>query len=187
MRTVLDEQRPNQGAGIRFLTETIISPSLGAQMNELLRALPQAKWHQYEPANRDNARAGAVVAFGQPVNTTYRFDLAQRVLSIDSDFLAAMPGTLRYAREFYARRRVTEKNREMNRLYVIESTPSNTGACADHAWAVKPSRDGSDRAARWRAASLRNRSLRAETEAGLRHGSIRWFAICSNIRARVSC
>jgi len=139
MRTVLDEQRSSQGAGIRFLTEPIISPSLGAQMNELLRALPQAKWHQYEPANRDNSRAGAVMAFGQPVNTTYRFDLAQRVLSIDCDFLAAMPGTLRYARDFYARRRVTENNREMNRLYVIEPTPSNTGACADHAWAVKPS------------------------------------------------
>ncbi len=139
MRTVLDEQRPKQGAGIRFLTESIISPSLGTQMNDLLRSLPQAKWYQYEPANHDNTRAGAVMAFGQPVNTTYRFDLAQRVLSIDADFLSAMPGTLRYAREFYARRRVTETNRDMNRLYVIEPTPSNTGACADHAWTVKPS------------------------------------------------
>ena len=86
-------------------------------MNELLRAFPQAKWHQYEPANGDNRRAGAVMAFGQPVNTTYRFDLAQRVLSIDADFLSAMPGTLRYARDFFARRRITETNREMNRLF----------------------------------------------------------------------
>ena len=139
MRSALDEQRPKQGQGLRFLTETIISPSLGAQMNELLRAFPQAKWHQYEPANRDNARAGAAMVFGQPVNTTYRFDLAQRVLSIDCDFLSAMPGTLRYAREFFARRRVSEANREMNRLYVIESTPSNTGAVADHTWTVRPS------------------------------------------------
>jgi MoCo/4Fe-4S cofactor protein with predicted Tat translocation signal len=139
MRSALDEQRPKQGSGLRFLTESIISPSLGAQMNELLRAFPQARWHQWEPANRDNARQGAVMAFGQPVNTTYRFDLAQRVLSIDSDVLSGMPGTLRYAREFFGRRRVTEANREMNRLYVIESTPSNTGACADHAWTMKPS------------------------------------------------
>src|SRR5918996_4707412 len=112
MRSILDEQRPKQGAGIRFLTETIVSPSLGAQMQELRTALPQAKWHQYEPANRDNARAGAMAAFGQPVNTTYRFDLAQRVLSLDCDFLSGMPGTLRYAREFMARRRLTENNRE---------------------------------------------------------------------------
>src|SRR6185369_3527399 len=140
MRSALDEQRSKQGGGVRFLTESIISPSLGAQMNELRAALPQAKWHQYEPANRDNARAGAVMALGQPVNTTYRFDLAQRVLSLDCDFLSPIfPGYVRYSREFIARRRVTEANREMNRLYVVETTPSNTGAIADHVWEVKPS------------------------------------------------
>src|SRR4026209_996122 len=100
MRSTLDEQRPKQGAGIRFLTETITSPSLGAQMRELLTAFPQAKWHQREPVNRDNARNGAMMAFGQPVNVTYKFDLAQRVLSLDADFLSAKPGYVRYAREF---------------------------------------------------------------------------------------
>jgi molybdopterin-containing oxidoreductase family iron-sulfur binding subunit len=140
MRSVVDVQRPKQGAGIRFLTESIISPTLGAQMQELLTAFPQAKWHQYEPANRDNARAGAIAAFGQPVNTIYRFDLAERILSLDCDFLSpSFPGHLRYSREFISRRRITETNKEMNRLYVIETTPSNTGAMADHTWTVKPS------------------------------------------------
>ena len=140
IRSAIDAQRAKQGAGIRFLTESIISPSLGAQMKEVLTAFPQAKWHQYEPVNRDNTRAGAVMALGQPANATYRFDLAQRILSLDCDFLApTFPGYLRYSREFMARRRVTENNREMNRLYVVETTPSNTGALADHAWEVKPS------------------------------------------------
>jgi len=139
MRTTLDEQRPKQGAGIRFLTEPITSPSLGAQMKELLQAFPQAKWHQYEPANRDNARAGAELALGQPVNITYRFDLADRVLSLDCDFLSCFPGSLRYARDFAAKRHVTHEKKEMSRLYVIETTPSNTGAKADHQWCVKPS------------------------------------------------
>src|SRR6185436_8213682 len=140
MRSMLDEQRPKQGAGIRFLTESIISPTFGALMKEVQTTLPQAKWHQYEPANRDNARAGAVRAFGQAVNTTYRFDLAQRILSLDCDFLApTIPGYLRYSRDFMARRRITETNKEMNRLYVVETTPSNTGAIADHTWEVKPS------------------------------------------------
>src|SRR6185369_6536566 len=77
---------------------------------------------------------------GQPVNTTYRSDLAQRVLSLDCDFLSPIfPGYVRYSREFIARRRVTEANREMNRLYVVATTPSNTGAIADHVWEVKPS------------------------------------------------
>src|SRR6185295_998527 len=140
MRSILDVQRPKQGAGIRFLSESIVSPTLGAQIQELRTALPQAKWHQYEPANRDNAHNGALAAFGQPVNTTYRFDLAQRVLSLDCDFLSpTFPGYVRYSREFIARRRITETNQEMNRLYVVETTPSNTGAMGDHAWEVKPS------------------------------------------------
>jgi molybdopterin-containing oxidoreductase family iron-sulfur binding subunit len=77
--------------------------------------------------------------WASPVNTIYKFDLAERVLSLDCDFLSAFPGYLRYARDFMTRRRVTESNKDMNRLYVIETTPSNTGAKADHTWIVKPS------------------------------------------------
>src|SRR5256886_4647442 len=139
IRTALDEQRPRQGAGLRFLTETITSPTLAAQLKGILTEFPQAKWHQYEPANNDNARAGAVMAFGQPVNTIYDFSKADRILSLDADFLSAMPGMLRYARDFAARRRVTEGKKEMSRLYVIETTPTTTGASADHRFSAKPS------------------------------------------------
>ncbi|HKY30489.1 MAG TPA: TAT-variant-translocated molybdopterin oxidoreductase [Pyrinomonadaceae bacterium] len=139
MRTALDVQRGKQGAGIRFLTETVTSPTLGAQLKGILTEFPQAKWHQYEPVNRDNARAGAMMALGQPVNTTYDFSKAERILALDSDFLSARPGYLRYARDYAARRRVTGDRHEMNRLYVIETTASITGANADHRWAVRPS------------------------------------------------
>src|SRR5258706_8507139 len=108
IRTALDEQRPKQGAGIRFLTETVTSPTLAAQLKAILTEFPQAKWHQYEPANNDNARAGAMMALGQPLNTVYDFSKAERILSLDADFLPALPGTLRYARDFAARRRITE-------------------------------------------------------------------------------
>jgi MoCo/4Fe-4S cofactor protein with predicted Tat translocation signal len=130
--------RAKQGAGLRFLTETVTSPTLAAQIKGILAEFPQAKWHQYEPVNRDNARAGAVMAFGQPVNTIYDFSKAERILSLDADFLSALPGTLRYAREFAARRRITEGKKEMSRLYVIESTPTTTGASADHRFSLKP-------------------------------------------------
>ncbi len=139
MRTALDVQRAKQGAGIRFLTETVTSPTLGAQLKAILTDFPQAKWHQYEPVNRDNARAGAIMAFGQPVNTTYDFSKAERILSLDSDFLSAAPGTLRYARDFAARRRITNGKSDMSRLYAIESTPTMTGANADHRLAIRPS------------------------------------------------
>src|SRR5207245_4001913 len=105
-----DGLKAKRGAGLRFLTETITSPSLAAQMKQIVTDFPEAKWHQYEPVNRDNARAGAVMAFGQPVNTTYDFSKADRILSVGSAFLSVMPGTLRYARDYAAKRRAVAQN-----------------------------------------------------------------------------
>src|SRR6266852_5943768 len=133
-----DGLKAKKGAGLRFLTETITSPTLAAQMKSILTEFPEATWHQYEPVNHDNARAGAIMAFGQPVNTIYDFSKADRILSLGSDFLSAMPGSLRYARDYAAKRRISGDKTEMNRLYVIESTPTITGANADHRWSVKP-------------------------------------------------
>jgi MoCo/4Fe-4S cofactor protein with predicted Tat translocation signal len=142
-----DGLKAKKGAGLRFLTETITSPTLAAQMKAILMDFPEAKWHQYEPVNRDNTRAGAVMAFGQPVNTIYDFSKAERILSLGSDFLSAMPGTLRYARDYAAKRRITGEQAEMSRLYVVESTPTTTGANADHRFSVRPSQiEGATRA-----------------------------------------
>ena len=44
----MSNKRTLKGAGMRILTKTITSPTLGAQMRELLAQLPEAIWHQYE-------------------------------------------------------------------------------------------------------------------------------------------
>ncbi len=132
IRKVLDKQRPSQGAGLRVLTETVTSPTLFHQLQGFLKEFPKARWHQYEPVNRDNILAGARLAFGQAVNTYYDFKNADVILSLDADFLSCGPGHLRYVRDFTARRRVGAEKKEMNRLYVVECTPTNTGAKADH-------------------------------------------------------
>jgi molybdopterin-containing oxidoreductase family iron-sulfur binding subunit len=139
IRKALDEQKGKQGAGLRFLTETVTSPTLGNQLKAILAEYPNARWYQYEPAARDNARMGAMLAFGQPVNTLYRFDVAERVLSLDADFLTCGAGAVRYVRDFISKRRVDESKTAMNRLYAIESTPTLTGAKADHRLALPPS------------------------------------------------
>jgi len=134
----LEAQRAKAGAGLRILTETITSPSLAHQLQTLLDAFPAAKWYQYEPVNRDQVYAGAKLAYGEFLETQYRFDKAEVVLSLDADFMSDMPGSLRYAREFMNKRRVADEAK-MNRLYVIESTPTLTGTVADHRLAMKPS------------------------------------------------
>ena len=139
IRPLVTAQRGLQGAGLRILTETVVSPTLADQLQKLLTALPRAKWHQYDGAGRGNANEGARLALGQYVNTIYQFDKADVVLSLDADFLSCGPGNLRYARDFISRRRLLEGQTEMNRLYVVESQLTSTGAKADNRLAVRPS------------------------------------------------
>jgi MoCo/4Fe-4S cofactor protein with predicted Tat translocation signal len=139
MTRALDEQRRQEGRGLRILTETVISPTLAHQLQELLGRFPKAKWHQYEPVNHSNAWEGARLAFGTYVEPQYRFDEAAVILSLDADFLSCEPGSVRYAHDFALRRRVWQGQTTMNRLYVVESTHSTTGAMADHRLALRPS------------------------------------------------
>ena len=126
------------GAGFRILTGTITSPTLADQLQGILKLYPQAKWHQWESAIGDGVREGGKLAFGRYVNTVYRPERAEVILSLDSDFLASGPGHIRYMRQFYRRRKldtdpgVERVGGEMNRLYVVEPTPTVTGSSADH-------------------------------------------------------
>ncbi len=137
----LAAQKGLGGAGIRILTQTISSPTLADQLRAFLKTYPQAKWHVYEPVNRDNVLEGAKLAFGQPVETQYKLENADVIVSLDADFLyAGFPGNTRYIRDFAKRR---NPDAPMSRFYAIESTPSSTGAKADHrlpvrAWQVEP-------------------------------------------------
>jgi MoCo/4Fe-4S cofactor protein with predicted Tat translocation signal len=141
-----------QGTRVRFLTETITSPSLAAQLGELLERFPNGQWHVYDPVGFDNVRAGAELAFGEPVNTVYNFAEADVILSLDADFLGKGPAQLRYTRDFTDRRRVAvqevaDEDLTMSRLYVVESTLTITGTSADHHYTVRPSQiDGFARA-----------------------------------------
>jgi len=138
IRAALAAQQPLGGAGLRILTESINSPTLAAQIRDLLARYPSMRWHQWDPASRENARAGSKLAFGEYVDAQYRFEQADVILSLDADFLGCGPGSLRYARDFAARRRPEQADR-MNRLYAIESMPTSTGARADHRLPARPS------------------------------------------------
>ncbi|HEX7956430.1 MAG TPA: hypothetical protein VF508_05790, partial [Pyrinomonadaceae bacterium] len=138
--TALEGQRAKQGAGLRFLTETVTSPTVGAQMRDILRRFPGARWYQWEPAGGNNGSLGIRQATGGFATPIYNFAAADRVVSLDSNFLECGPGALRYARDFASRRRAVDGDaREICRLYAFETTPSNTGYFADHRVSLRPS------------------------------------------------
>jgi molybdopterin-containing oxidoreductase family iron-sulfur binding subunit len=132
MRTVMTGQQGKQGAGFRILTETVASPTLAAQIQDILTRMPLAKWHQWEPAGRHTAREGSRIAFGEYVDPQYAVEKANVILSLDADFLCSGPGGVRHARAFASRRRLEGDVSTLNRLYAVESTPTNTGTKADH-------------------------------------------------------
>ena len=141
------EIKAANGSGFRILTGTITSPLVAEQLQNLLKLYPQAKWHQWEPAVGDGASEGSKLAFGRYVNTVYRPERAEVIVSLDSDFLASGPGHVRYQKEFYRRRKldqsaVDRSGGEMNRLYVVEPMPTVTGSSADHRLPLRPSEVG---------------------------------------------
>ena len=128
------------GQGIYFLSETITSPTLAAQWKQVQTAFPDAKLVQWDPVNQDASRAASKAAFGSYTDAQYKLEAADLIVSLDADFLGgiAHPGFLPLAAG-YAERHAYEEGKTMNRLYVIESTPTVTGFKAEHRLALKPS------------------------------------------------
>ncbi len=114
-----EKYKSNGGAGLHILTRHETSPTFLDQISRLLRKFPEAQWHEYEPlaANLPTAQ--------------YDFEKADVIVSLGADFLSE----LRYARAFAKKR---QPNESMNRLYVIESTPTLTGAMGDHRLSMRP-------------------------------------------------
>jgi molybdopterin-containing oxidoreductase family iron-sulfur binding subunit len=135
--SAVQQARATQGAGLTILTESITSPTQLDLLAEIRRQLPRAKWHSYEPINADNSREGVRLATGRDLHSVYHFDRADIIVSLDCDFLLEEPNRVAYAREFISGRKLTEGQQRMNRLYVAESTPSITGAMADHRLGMK--------------------------------------------------
>ena len=148
---VLDAAKASDGEGIHLVLRPHSSPVLKGLVEDLISGqAPKegeeaSSWskisvHYYEPINRDNARKGARLAFGEVVDAVYEVEKADVVFSLDADFLTACPGqSLRNARQYSNRRRVVD-GAELNRVYQVESMYTPTGVVADHRLPVKPSR-----------------------------------------------
>src|SRR5829696_1647967 len=122
-KEILAAQKSRQGAGFRLMTETVASPTLAAQISGLLQEYPAAKWVQWEPFGRDNAREGSRLAFGEYVASQYAVEKADVILTLDADLLCTGAAGLRHARAFASRRRVAGDASKQNRLYAVESSP----------------------------------------------------------------
>ncbi|WP_224366343.1 TAT-variant-translocated molybdopterin oxidoreductase [Hyalangium versicolor] len=128
-------QRTDGGAGLRLLVEPTASPLWAQTLSRVLERYPRARVVPFCAAETGQAREGARLAFGRPLRVLPRWDAARVVVSLDDDFLSTLPGSPRAAREF-----VSGRAARLNRLWVMESHLSLTGAFADQRLRVRPSR-----------------------------------------------
>ena len=133
------------GRGLRILAAPTNSPSFVRLRGAVMQRLPNARFHTWASVSDANAREGARIAFGAPMQTIPDLERASVVVSLDCDFMQTEPGSVHASRGFAARRRLgtapilagrdadTAAARfAMSRLYVVEPTYSTTGANADN-------------------------------------------------------
>ncbi len=112
---------------------------------KLLKKYPKAEWFEYEPYSDDNIREGTRAALGNDVLPVVDLKDAKVIVSLDADLFGdGSPLAIKHARDFAAGRRLHDPKtqKEMNRLYVIESLHTITGSCADHRIAHRASEIG---------------------------------------------
>jgi len=132
VRKVRNTLLAQQGDGLAFLVAETHSPTRERLRTELEKNFPAMRWCVYEPLLGEEMSLTAQTAFGPGAQALPKFDRADIVLALDSDFLDCGQGDLAAVRAFTSRRRVSAAKDSMNRLYVVENRFTLTGAMADH-------------------------------------------------------
>ena len=138
MLTRLAAHRASRGEGLFILTGPLTSPSLVDQIDAVLTAMPQARWHCHTAIGRDSVYAGTSAAFGRPLEPRYHFDKARLVIALDGDFLDPGPQQLGYSRDWMRIRRASDQGGAHAQLFAAASTPNLTSAKADDRAHVAP-------------------------------------------------
>ncbi|NQZ57027.1 MAG: TAT-variant-translocated molybdopterin oxidoreductase [Lentisphaeraceae bacterium] len=133
-----------KGAGLCFLGAPVSSPTQQKVQAAAAKALPEAKWFNWEAINNDSSVAALNAYLG--VNNCdsqvlYDLEKAATILTLDSDFMMNEFNSLQMLQGYGESRRVyrdSAKNgskyeKEMtNRFYAVEGAFTLTGSNADH-------------------------------------------------------
>jgi len=128
----LKETAEAKAGGLAFLVERKNSSTRDRLRQEIEMRYPGVIWCEYEPLGDEPARKAVAAAFGEGVVLRPRFERADVILALDSDFLNPSDVGVAYAEGFFTRRNPDQKAAPMNRLYVVENHYTTTGGMADH-------------------------------------------------------
>lgn len=139
LATAGSELAARGGAGLHLLTGPTASPTTLRLIGSVLAAFPQAVWHRHRTVPDDDALEGARLAFGEPLESLYDLSRASAVLALGGGLLDAGPAQLRHARDWAAARAAGRAAADrLPALFVVEATPSLTGAKAARRVVLRP-------------------------------------------------
>ena len=126
-------------SNIRIVTNTIVSPSIKAAIEDFKAVYTNTEVVTYDPVSVSGLLDANEESFGQRVVPDYDFSKAKVVATFGADFLGTWISPIEYAAAFTVSRKADEN---MMRLYALESGMSLTGSNADHRIFIKPSEQG---------------------------------------------
>lgn len=127
-----------QGRGLHVLMGANSSPTLQRQLAAMIQRWPEAKLYRFEPWD-GQVYAASERALGRPLESHYRFERADWVVSFEHDWLGPGPRELPQAIAWGERKRRAARGEGEARLIVVESLSTVTGAKAANRRRVEPS------------------------------------------------
>jgi MoCo/4Fe-4S cofactor protein with predicted Tat translocation signal len=120
------------GKGLAILLDENNSPTRARLVGELKKKFAAAKIYKYEALAPVGATAAMKQAFGDGVVPVYHLEKAERILSLDCDFMGLDRIGNNSTSDFMKGRKAEKESDSMNRLYMAEARYSMTGGLADH-------------------------------------------------------
>jgi MoCo/4Fe-4S cofactor protein with predicted Tat translocation signal len=120
------------GNGIALLLSPGSSATRAGLLAEFSKAFPKAKLFEYEPVQKRGYDAAVKALLGEGVRVLPKFSKADRVFSLDCDFIGLDTPSESAVRDFMKRRAPKAPEDVMNRLYILENRYTLTGGISDH-------------------------------------------------------
>lgn len=120
-----------------LLTSSLSSPSTKSLCKKFVKKF-NAKHFRWDAINYGPLLEGQKLSYGKAVVPRYRFDRAEYIVAVETDFLGTYLAPTDFTSSFAEKRKQIDL--EMNRLVVFESVLSLTGTNADERYKIRNSK-----------------------------------------------
>lgn len=134
----------NATSRIKIVSNTVLSPFTKSAVAEFKKAFPNTAHVSYDAVSSSALIQANEASFGIQGLPSYRFDLADTIVSFNADFLGTWISPVEFATQYAANRKINKDiaSAKMSHHTQVESHMSLTGSNADNRIMVKPSEQG---------------------------------------------